>query len=163
RLKMNGSFRGLYVEVEQPDKPFLSRINRKGASLFKAASESNQSDERDLGTEANYGKHYNLETQKSSGLGPLQSFCHDLAGASNAAAFFSARVDLDEYVNYLAATTLIQNWDCFSKNHFLLYGGRDTKKWSLIPWDLDRTFGDHWDGGFDDARLPILLGTRPLP
>jgi len=164
RLQMNGSFRGLYVEVEQPDKVFANRINRKGASVFKAASGSNQSDERDLGSEANYGNHYHLETQKSHGLGPLQSFCHDLAGASNnAAAFFNQRVDLDEYVNYLAATTLIQNWDCFSKNHFLLFDGRESRKWLVIPWDLDRTFGDHWQGGFDDARIPILLGTRPLP
>jgi len=163
RLQVNGTFRGLYVEVEQPDKPFLSRINRKGASVFKAASESNQSDERDLGAEANYGHHYNLETQKSNGLGPLRSFCHDLAGASNAAAFFNQRVDLDEYINYLAATTLMQHWDCFNKNHFLLYDGRESRKWLVIPWDLDRTFGDHWQGGFDDAQLPILLGTRPLP
>ncbi len=163
RLHVNGQFRGLYVEVEQPDKAFLSRLNLKGASLYKAISKSHQSDERDLGAESNYGSHYDKETQKTEGQGDLESFCHDLARATNVAGFFNDRMDLDKYINYLAATVLIQNWDCFNKNHFLLYEGRNSKKWWVVPWDLDRTFGDHWHGGFDYAQLPILLGTRPLP
>ena len=31
------------------------------------------------------------------------------------------------------------------------------------PWDLDRTFGDHWNGGFQEFGLPILLGIRRAP
>ncbi len=58
---------------------------------------------------------------------------------------------------------LVQHWDCFNKNHFLLYDSRTSKKWSVVPWDLDRTFGDDWRGPFDQARLPILLGTRQTP
>jgi hypothetical protein len=33
----------------------------------------------------------------------------------------------------------------------------------VVPWDLDRTLGDHWQGSFDEAHLPVLLGTRQLP
>ena len=33
----------------------------------------------------------------------------------------------------------------------------------MVPWDLDRTFGDHWHGYFGEARLPVLLGTRQAP
>ena len=36
-------------------------------------------------------------------------------------------------------------------------------KWLVIPWDLDRTFGDLWRGSFDQANLPLLLGTKPRP
>jgi hypothetical protein len=32
-------------------------------------------------------------------------------------------------------------------------------KWFPVPWDLDRTFGDSWNGGFDESSLPIELGT----
>ena len=160
---MNGQFRGLYVEVEQPDKAFLRRVNLKGASLFKAISNSNRADERDFGAEGSYSAHYGKETQKSEGFADLQSFCHDLAHSTNRLEFFAQRVDLEKHVNYLAATVLIQNWDCFNRNHFLLYDGSASKKWFVGPWDLDRTLGDHWDGSFDEARLPILLGTRQLP
>ena len=163
RLHLNGQFRGLYVEVEQPDKAFLTRLNLKGASVFKAASKSNESDERDLGAERSFSLHYDQETEKAQGAGALQSFCHDLARTKDTPSFFAERVDLERYINYLAATILIQHWDCLNKNHFLVYDGRVSKKWFVVPWDLDRTFGDHWHGSFNYAQLPILLGTQPLP
>src|SRR5207253_2441541 len=93
----------------------------------------------------------------------LLTFCGELARTTNTLEFFTRRVDLERYVNYLAATVLVQHWDCFNKNHYLLYDSRGSKKWWVIPWDLDRTFGDDWRGPFDQARLPILLGTRLLP
>ena len=33
----------------------------------------------------------------------------------------------------------------------------------MVPWDLDRTLGDHWQGSFDEAHLAVLLGTRQWP
>lgn len=163
RLDVNGKFYGLYVEVEQPEKAFLRWQGLKGAELFKAISDSNQADERDLQTEKSFKLHYGKETQKDEGFHHLQSFCHELAQTTNVADFFNRNVDLDEYVNYLAASALVQHWDCFNKNHFLVFDGRRSGKWSVVPWDLDRTFGDHWRGGFNHAQLPIMLGTRELP
>jgi len=163
RLLLNGQFRGLYVEVEQPDKAFLSRLNLKGASVYKASSRSNHADERDLGSEASYRAHYDKETQKTEDYRDLQLFCQELALTKNTLDFFTRRMDLDKYINFLAATTLIQNWDGYNKNHFMVYDGRGSKKWFAVPWDLDRTFGDHWNWSFDRADLPVLLGTQQLP
>jgi spore coat protein H len=164
RVHLNGQFRGLYVEVEQPDKPFLNRVHLKGASLYKASSRSNQADERDFGTAELYGAHYTKETQKKGeGYAELAEFCSALARATNAVEFFTQRLDLDRYINFLAATVLCQNWDGFNKNHFLVYDGQGSKKWFVIPWDLDRTFGDHWNWSFSEARLPALLGIRQMP
>jgi len=163
QMQMNGRFYGLFVEVEQVDKPFLNRFGLKGASLFKAASDDNQADERDLGSESAFSRHYENETQKTNDVRELQSFCHELARATNTLVFFTRRVDLEKYINYLAATALVQHWDCFNKNHFLVYDRRGSGKWFVLPWDLDRTFGDHWNRGFASANLPILLGTQRLP
>jgi spore coat protein H len=163
RLHVNGEFRGLYVEVEQPDKAFVSRLGLKGAAIYKASSQSNQSDERDLGSEASYRAHYEKETQKAEDYRDLQLFCQELALTKNTLDFFTRRVDLEKYINYLAATTLVQNWDAYNKNHFIVYDGRGSKKWFVVPWDLDRTLGDHWNWSFDRTDLPILLGTRQLP
>src|SRR5205085_6046486 len=107
RLDVNGKFRGLYVEVEQPDKTFLGRVHLKGACLFKAISRSNRADERDLGPEESFKSHYGLETQKSEGFGELLTFCGELARTTNTLEFFTRRVDLERYVNYLAATVLV--------------------------------------------------------
>ncbi len=68
--------------------------------------------------------------------------------------------DVEKYINYLAATVLTQNYDCFNKNHILVYDGKGSQKWFKVPWDLDRTLGDHWEGWFNEADLPLLLGTR---
>jgi spore coat protein H len=155
RLHLNGQFRGLYVEVEQVDKTFLNRFNLKGASQFKAASDDNQSDERDLGSEAAFARHYENETSKTEGLSELQLFCHELATTTNTLDFFTRRVDLEKYINYLVAGVLVQNWDCYDKNHFVIFDRRGSQKWFSVPWDLDRTFGDHWHQSFS-ADLPIL-------
>jgi spore coat protein H len=160
---MNGQFRGVYVEVEQVDKTFLRRFDLKGARLFKATSDENKADERDLGSEAFFAAHYQNESQKTNDLHELQSFCRELAHTTNTLDFFTRRVDLEKYINYLAATVLIQHWDGFNKNHFLVYDRHRSEKWFVVPWDLDRTFGDHWHSSSDTARLPILLGTRRAP
>jgi spore coat protein H len=162
-LRLNGQFQGLYVQVEQPEKAFLGRVGLKGASVFKAVSRSNMSDERPLGSEEACRAHYERETRKTEGLGDLQKFCQELERAPNVLDFFTRRVDVEKYINYLAATVLVQNWDCYNKNHFLVYDDRGSQKWVVVPWDLDRTFGDHWNHSFDEARVPILSGTRQSP
>lgn len=163
RLDVNGQFRGLYVEVEQPEKEFLGRLKLKGAAVYKASSKNNQADERELGNDQAYQAHYTKETRKTEGYGDLQQFCRELQRATNVRDFFNRYVNVDEYINYLAATVLTQNWDCYNKNHYLIHDERGSGKWLVIPWDLDRTFGDFWNMRFDQTSLPIALGTRQSP
>jgi hypothetical protein len=111
RVDVNGRFGGLYVEVEQPGKEFLSRVGLAGASVFKAGSRGRDADERDLGNEEAYRACYSKETQKTDSYTELQQFCHGLDTATDKLDFFTRHVDLDRYVNYLAATALIQSID----------------------------------------------------
>lgn len=163
RLNVNGEFHGVYVQVEQPDQGFVQRLNLRGAASFKADSRANRADERDLGSEQAYRQHYEKQTVKSEGYEDLQRFCQELARTRNVAGFFEENVDVEKYINYLAAGVLVQNWDGYNKNHYLIYDRLGSKKWFAAPWDLDRTLGDHWEWGFDRTDLPIMLGTRRLP
>jgi spore coat protein CotH len=135
----------------------------RGAELYKAVARSGSADESDLGNAASFEGVYTKEPKKNDGFGELIRFCHELSRTTNAAAFFSSHLDVDEYINFLAATALTQNWDTTCKNHYLAYNGEGSAKWCVIPWDLDRTFGDHWEFRFNEARLPLLLGTRDYP
>ena len=101
-LHLNGRFYGLYADVEQPDKPLLKRYGLKGASLYKADSHAQRSDERDLGRESSFASHYKKETRKSEGQRDLQLFCHELAVATDVTAFFTNRVDVEKYINIVA-------------------------------------------------------------
>lgn len=163
RLQVNGHFHGLYLDIEQPDRHFLATHQLKGASLYKAASRTRDADERDLHEPGAYQGAYAKETKKTESYDELADFCRELARTPDAMAFFNQRMVLDDYINYLAATVLIQHWDGFNKNHFLAHDRNGSGKWLVIPWDLDRTFGDHWQMRFDVARLPVLLGTRAMP
>jgi spore coat protein H len=163
KLNLNGKFYGVYLEVEQPAKQFLKRVGLKGGVVYKGNSRRWLADESDLGAEAAFHAQYEKQTHKDEDYADLQSFCHELATSTNIAAFFNARVDLDRYINFLAASALVQNWDWHSKNHFLVYDAAGSKKWLVVPWDLDRTLGDHWAGPFDAANLPIRLGTKAQP
>jgi spore coat protein H len=164
RVHLNGEFRGLYVQVEQPDKRFLKSKDLKGATIVKAASMMKQSDERFFDSEDEYRMHYEQETQKDHDIAPaLKQFCQRLETAPDALKFFQENVDLEKYINYLAASVFCQNWDSYNKNHFLIYNADDSEKWFVLPWDLDRTLGDHWDWSFGRADLPIELGTEQAP
>jgi spore coat protein H len=164
RVHLNGEFRGLYVQVEQPDKAFLKQNNLKGATIIKANSRMKEADERAHPSVEIFRMHYEQETQKEDDAIPeLMRLCEGLETAPDAFEFFSKHVDLDRYVNYLAASALCQNWDGYNKNHFLVLDKEGSKKWFVLPWDLDRAMGDHWDWSFGRADLPIALGTEEMP
>ena len=163
KLNVNGEFHGVFLEVEQPAKPFLKRVGLKGAVVYKGNSRQRLADQSDLGDEAAFREHYEKQTHKDEDYRDLQSFCHDLATTKDVPGFFATHVDMDRYVSFLAGNALVQNWDWFSKNHVLVLDAAGSKKWLVVPWDLDRTLGDHWRGPFDSADLPLRHGTRAQP
>ncbi|MDA1275002.1 MAG: CotH kinase family protein [Verrucomicrobia bacterium] len=162
-VRVNGQFLGLFTAIEQPDKRYLDSQGISGAVLYKADSGNNVSDERNLGDANSFRQHYEKETDEEEPYDDLAEFCRDLEQTRKVKEFFEARVDLPRYVNFLCATTLCQNWDGYNKNHFIGVDRENSGKWFAIPWDLDRTLGDHWNGHFDETRLPLLLGIRDLP
>jgi spore coat protein H len=163
RVQMNGEFWGLYVEVEQPKKAFLTRSGLAGATLYKAASRSNQADERAFGSPAEYGRHYTLESGPDESYRDLHDFCRGLSETGDVAGYLERTVDLPRFVDYLCAGAFVQNWDGLNKNHFMARDAGGSGKWQPVPWDLDRTLGDHWDHRFDVATLPLYLGSQRFP
>ena len=161
RLEMNGALFGLFIEVEQPRKRALRRAGIAGADLLKAFSRSNAADERAFTLVAQYAQHYSLESGSQKAFEALHRFCSGLQGARDRGQFLAETLDLDRAIAYVAAGVLTQNWDSYNKNH--LVARRPDGKWCMMPWDLDRTLGDHWSFGFEEFQLPVHLGTSALP
>ncbi|HIL70613.1 MAG TPA: hypothetical protein EYG38_12290 [Verrucomicrobia bacterium] len=160
RFEINGRFWGMFIEVEQPEKHYLSDAGLKGAVLYKADSRRNESDERDHGLPVNYQRHYQKETQEKEPYDDLANFCEEIRKHQDSHEFFSRRLDLSKYINFLCATALTQKWDSFNKNHFIGKTRDGSGKWFVLPWDLDRTLGDHWSWSFDEYQLSSTLGTQ---
>jgi len=97
-------------------------------------------------------------------LANSDSSCRELARTTNALDFFHRRLDLEKYINSLAATVARAALGWVQQEPLPCLRPPRLGKMVLVPWDLDRTLGDHWSGGFDAAQLSILLGpTRRLP
>jgi spore coat protein CotH len=147
RLDVNGELWGVFAEAEQPNKDFLKKWKLEDTQLFKAVSGSHRSDQRDLGSPRAYARDYQNETGEEDDFDSLHAFCHELETSADKEAFFKEYVNLTQFTNYLCANAVLQHWDSFSKNHFIAKEST-TNHWMIIPWDLDRTLGDHWYGGF---------------
>lgn len=163
RLQVNGEVLGTYADIEHPRRPLLARWGLDDAVLYKAASPSNESDGRNLGSLERWSSHWEVETPDGADLAPLRTLCLELATARDVDEFFERRVDIDRFIAFLVAGAVTQNWDAFNKNHLIAieHGGRGRAV--FLPWDLDRTFGDHWHGGFDASSVPADLGTHHSP
>ncbi|MCB1098913.1 MAG: CotH kinase family protein, partial [Verrucomicrobiae bacterium] len=144
RLDVNGKFWGLYIEVEQPNEEFLEKRGWKDATLYKTSTRNYRSDERDLGDEEAFSQHYEKETRRDESYSDLAEFCKGIAAPRDLKQWIAENVERDVYLGYLCGTALIQNFDCYNKNHLL--ARRSDGKWSALPWDLDRTLGD-WENG----------------
>jgi hypothetical protein len=77
--------------------------------------------------------------------------------------FFERTLDMDRYLRYLAATTLVSHWDSVARNVYWCLDTAGAKRWLAIPWDADRTWGDHEEGGWLVPMQPSFLGTRDRP
>jgi hypothetical protein len=70
--------------------------------------------------------------------------------------------DVEQVVNHYAARMILSDWDGFFNNYFLYHDVGGTGKWTLHPWDQDKTWGFH-DGvrGFEVfTEMPITFGMQ---
>jgi len=49
--------------------------------------------------------------------------------------------NVPEFVNYFAINHLISDWDGSFNNYFVYHDFNGTKKWTIYPWDRDKTWG----------------------
>jgi hypothetical protein len=160
RLQLNGQFWAILLEIEHPDKRYMTRNNRANGAMYKANPGDNNRDERVYGSYEQYVAAYDKHSREWEPYDDLITFIEELNAATDAESFLKDRLNLDAYAGYMAANACIMNWDQFVRNHYNLCDTEGTGKWEQAPWDLDRTLGDHWDGRFSAYNLPLLIGDR---
>ncbi|WP_428267828.1 CotH kinase family protein [Haliangium sp.] len=171
RLHINGYYYRYMLEIERPGEDLLERyytergLSRSQAqdeigNLFKATgvhfdegpygpADGRLLDPyRGFSPEERYAFTYDRKTHKWQGHEPLIALIegmNDARAQGDAAmrAFLDANFDMDTVLNYLAVMNWSVPFDDMFHNHYL-YQRRDGK-WLLMPWDLDRNFGD-WTG-----------------
>ncbi|WP_372663926.1 CotH kinase family protein [Cohnella sp.] len=165
-LYRNNEPLGLYLEIEGVERLFFRRRNIGASSLFYAVN--NRAD-------------FNIYVPESSRLKPsllsgyeyrfgavgektrLTSFIRGFhqRKETQARTFLQSRLDVDNYLRWLAGAVLTGNYDGFEQN-YAIYRSRKTGRFRIIPWDYEGTWGRNCYGRLVDSDLVSITGYNHL-
>lgn len=148
-LYINGTYKGLYLNVEHLDDQFLEArfIGNAGGNLYKAQYGA---DLTNLGSNPNaYVPLYELKTnQDTNDYSGLIHFIEVLNNTSNAEfpCAIQEVLDVDLCLKTMALEVLAAHWDGYivNKNNYYLYQRPSDGKFVYIEYDVDNTFGVDW-------------------
>ena len=132
----NGEFFGLYDVVEQGDSEYLERIGLDpNGSLYKVNNPLNSA---------------TVEVEKITRKSEDRSDLQELVDATQLPSrdrmtWVYDHLDIADLVNYLAVQSLIGNRDFGHKNMYWYFDTEGSELWSVLPWDIDLSFGHLWN------------------
>ncbi|MCD9025659.1 CotH kinase family protein [Cohnella silvisoli] len=162
QLMINGQSLGTYLEIEGVERLFFRRRKIGASSLFYAVNNRadfglNAPDTSRLKSSllAGYEYRFGLSSEKTK----LKSFIYGLnvRKGAQAEAFIMSRLDVNNYLSWLAGAVLTGNYDGFEQN-YAIYRSRQTGKLRMIPWDYEGTWGRNCYGKLVDSNLVSVSG-----
>jgi len=155
QLYLNGSYWGLYVNVEQVNKSFLEHwFGSADGNLYKCDPHGNLTWR---GSDpANYKRDYEKKTNRQQDdWSDLVDFIDVLNHSTQLEQELPQRLDVDRALWYMALCNILVNLDSyiFSGHNYYLYNDPGSRQFSLIPWDLNEAFGCFPPRGFTQQQL----------
>lgn len=140
RLYLNGKYLGLYLNVENMDAEFLSAngLDPKG-NLYKATK-----DGACLSVHDDPYTHWEKKTNAPNDRDDLVELINNLNNIPDSEYYQFAMDNLnyDRMVNILAMNMLLSNGSTYYHNYYM-YHDPSSGKWSMLPWDMDKTFTNY--------------------
>lgn len=152
RTWIDGRPIGFQLLVEQPNKAFLRHNGLDaGGNLYKAVWFGDtvvSRHEKKTHTRAGHDDLVKLVDRLTKTKGDDQW------------AVIKAEFDVAQVATHYAVRTILSDWDGFFNNYYLYHDTGGTGRWTLYPWDQDKTWGFHdgtrgYEAFFD---MPITLG-----
>ncbi len=156
--KHERQYLGLYSLVENPDKDFAEyNFETKKGAMFKPVTPSLFTDLGDAWSK--YKQIYDAKDEVSTDDAQrVMDFARLVTKAEDAefAAKLGDYMDLDAAARYFAVTVWLATMDSILSvgQNYYLYLHPKTRRFQLLPWDLDHSFGQFM-GGEANARLDI--------
>lgn len=145
-ITIEGERIGLYTQIEQVDKTFLKRhFGNNNGNLYKSSDDGSTLLYKGANQSA-YQTEYALKTNESEGNWSDFIDCiYKLNNAENNGLYSAMNnsMDLDNSCRYLALNMVLSNFDSYtgSGRNFYVYKEPSTSVFTLIPWDLNLSFG----------------------
>src|SRR5262249_25046930 len=152
RTWIDGRPIGFQFQIEQPNSAFLKRNHvRSDGNLYKVQWFGN-------GLVDQHKKKSHIH----EGHGDLLDVVAQLnkAKGDEQWAIIQKNFDVKQMATFYAAHMLVSDWDGFFNNHYVYHDVRGTGKWTMYPWDQDKTWGFH-DGirGYEVFfDMPLTFG-----
>ena len=143
---------GLYTMVEEVDGSVLdTQFSDDDGNLYKPDGDAASFAEGSY-NEDEYVKKNNEDEADFSDVQSLLSALHDGSRTTDAASWragLETVFDTDVFLKYLAANTVLQNWDTYGRmtHNYYLYNNPDTDKLTWIPWDNNEALQTGKRGG----------------
>ncbi len=137
RLYLNGEFFGLYLMVENIDNDFLAANGLdKDGNLYKATK-----DGASLSPNEDIARLWDKKTNKTTGMDDLAELIRNINSVSDEDyyEFAKATFEFDKMINIIAMNMLLSNGSTYYHNYYMYHDIKGSGKWSMIPWDLDKT------------------------
>ncbi len=141
-----GDFWGLYLAIENEDGHFLDEHGLPDGNVYKMMFGQ--------GELSNHGA--NQVTNKSD----LARFINGFHRPNSGEDWWRVNVDLPRYYSYRSIVEAIHHYDISDGKNYDFYLNPQTRKWQVIPWDIDLTWGDNmYGGGHEPFYRPVV--SRP--
>jgi len=152
RLWLNGQPAGYHLLVEQPNRAFLRRNQiRDDGNLYKI-----------LWYKQGVVNQHEKKTHTRQGHADIVTLVNALEKTRGDPQWevIKQHFDVEQVINYFAVNMVLSHWDGFFNNYFTYHDLSGTGKWTMYPWDQDKTWGFH-DGvspGEVFYDMPITFG-----
>jgi len=142
-----GDFWGLYLAVENLDDNFLEEHGLPDGNLYKIDV---------AGSEPEH-----LAQGVSIDRADVLQFMNDLNRIRDVK-WWQTNVDLPRYYSYRSILECIHHYDIGGGKNYYYFHDLDAKRWQVVPWDVDLTWGDHMYGdGVEPFYRAGLLQREP--
>jgi CotH kinase protein/Malectin domain/FlgD Ig-like domain/Lamin Tail Domain len=142
---VNNAWTGVRTDIENVDSEFLTRVGLASgnANLYKPIGTAPPGNLSILNSVQDYQAAYEKELGDPDDYSDLIELIQglNLVGEDSTFHFLAARFDLNRFLDFYTSQTILQNTDLTFKNWYL-HHDLDTDRWTLIPWDVDLTFGN---------------------
>ncbi|MBI1839804.1 MAG: CotH kinase family protein [Verrucomicrobia bacterium] len=155
RLTIDGDPMGYQLLIEQPNKAFFRhRSINDGGNLYKLLW---------------YGQgvrgQHEKKTHLREGHEDLEKLLASIGQSADPKAQWEAirkNFNVEQVINYFAANMVLSYWDGFFNNYFTYHDTEGTGKWTMYPWDQDKTWGFHDGIQGNDVfyDMPLTFGTE---
>ena len=157
KLYLNGSYYGLYINIEELDDEWAQRVfGTDDGNLYKCIYPA---DLKYLGTNPTLYKNqlhepgvraYDLKTNElTDDYSDLARLCTVINTPANFECEIQKVINVQGFLKAYAVEILAADWDdyAYNKNNFFLYNNPKTGLFEFITYDTDNSFGVDFGGG----------------